>query len=118
MCTLVLECSEAAEESVYERTPVKQVFQRTERCRGMGRESVRRWCSRGEVCPVRRNQRFATIGQDQNQMQSTFAMGGCENVERSAVKRMASTDNRDFLREVSMMGSVSWFPLIGLSTTN
>ncbi|MGB2887191.1 MAG: reverse transcriptase domain-containing protein [Candidatus Acidiferrales bacterium] len=105
--TLVVKCSEAAEESVYDRTAVKQIFQGTERCRGMGGESVRRWGRRGEVRPVRRNQRFAAIGQDQNQMQSTFAMRGCENVERSALKRMASTDNPDFLGKVLMMGSVA-----------
>jgi hypothetical protein len=33
-----------------------------------------------------------------------------EKVEGSAFERMASTDNGDLLREVLMMGSVSWLP--------
>ena len=54
------------------------------------------------------NQRLTAIGQDQNEMQATFTMRHPDNVEGPAFERMANTDNGDLLREVLMMGSVSW----------
>ena len=107
---LALKYSEATKESVHDGTRVKQVFQRGEGCRSMRREGARRLCSRGKICPVHRDQRFTAIGQDQNEMQSTFAMHRPKNVERPAFERMASTDNGNSLGKVLMMGSVSWLP--------
>lgn len=104
---LTLQYSEAAEESVYDGTRVKQVFHRGEGCRSRRRDSARRLCSRGKICPVHRDQRFTAIGQDQNEMQSTFAMNRSKNVERPAFEWMASPDNGDSLGKVLMMGSVS-----------
>jgi hypothetical protein len=101
-----LQCSEAAEESVYDGTRVKQVFQRAESCGRLCRATLLRLCSRGKICPVRRDQRFTAIGQDQNEMQSTFTMYGPKDIERPAFERMASTDDGDSLRKVLMMGSV------------
>jgi hypothetical protein len=74
-------------------------------------------CHRDKVRPVRRDQRFTSIGQDQNEMQSTFAMRRPKDVERPAFERMASPDNGDSLGKVLMMGSVSWFRSTP-STTN
>ena len=104
MSILAGDGSEAAEESIDDRACVKQLFQRAERCRGRCRE---RLCRRDEIGPIRRNQRFTAIGQDQNEKQTTFPMHGPENVERSAFEGMTSADNGDLLGEVLMMGSVS-----------
>ncbi len=62
--------------------------------------------------PVHRDQRFTAIGQNQNELQSTFAMNRSKNVQRPALERMASTDNGHSLRKVLMMGSVLWLPSI------
>jgi hypothetical protein len=85
---------------------VKQVFQRAEGCGRLCRANLLRLCSRGKVCPVHRDQRFTAIGQDQNEMPSTFAMNRCKNVERPAFEWMASPDDGHSLRKVLMMGSV------------
>jgi len=107
-----LQCSEAAEESVYEGTRVKQVFQRAEGCGSLCRANLLRLSKRGKIRPVHRDQRFTAIGQDQNEMQSTLAMNRSKNVERPAFEWMASTDDGNSLRKVLMMGSVSCLPLI------
>src|SRR5215831_18533961 len=106
--TVLTDCwSEAAEESIYHGSCMKQVWERAEcgcRCRG----ELRR---HGQICPIGRDQRLTAIGQDQNEMQSTLAMRPLHNVQGSALERMASTDNGDLLGKVLMMGSVSWLPL-------
>ena len=115
---LALKCSEAAEESVYDGTRVEHVFQSAEGCGSLCRANLPRLCRRGKICRVHRDLRFTAIGQDQNEMQSTFAMNRSQNVERPAFEWMASTDDGDSLRKVLMMGSVSWLPSTGSSTTN
>jgi len=104
---LALQCSEAAEESVYDGTRVKQVFQRAEGCGRLCRANLLRLCRRGKICPFHRDQRLTAIGQDQDEMQSTFTMYGPKDVERPAFERMPSTDDGNSLRKVLMMGSVS-----------
>jgi len=64
-------------------------------------------CGRSQVGPISRNQRFAAIGQDQDEKETTFAVHRPENVERAAFERMANTDNSDRLGKMLMMGSVS-----------
>jgi hypothetical protein len=100
--------SEAVEESIYDGPCVKQVFERAERGCGRGRAGLGR---PSQIGPIGRDQRLAAIGQDQNEMQSTLTMRHPENVEGYTLERMASADNRDLLRQVLMMGSVSWLPL-------
>ena len=112
-----MQCNEAAEESVYEGTRVKQVFQSAEGCGSLCRANLLRLSRRGKICPVHRDQRFTAIGQDQNEMQSTSAMNRSKNVERPAFERMASTDDGNSLRKVLLMGSVSWLPWIESITT-
>ena len=95
---------------------MKQVFQRAERC-GLRREdSVRRLCGGGKVCPVGRDVCFTAVGQDQNEMQPTFAMCRSKNGERFTFKWMVRTNNGDSLGQVLVMGSVSWFPSIVFPT--
>ena len=106
--------SEAAEESVYHGAGVEQVFARA-KSRRNSREGL---CSGGEVSPFGRDQRFTAVRQNEPEKPSTFPMHRPKNVKRSAFERMAGTDNSDPLGKVLMMGSVSWFPSTGLTTTN
>jgi len=64
---LAFRYSEAAEESVYDGTCMKQVFERAERC-GMRRERVLRR-SGCKIRPLRRDERFTPVGQDQDELQ-------------------------------------------------
>jgi hypothetical protein len=96
--------SETAKKSIDDRACVKQVFERAEcGCGGC----TDGWSGRGQVGPIGRNQRFAAIGQNENEKEPTFAMHGPENVERSAFERMARANNGDLFGEVLRTGSVS-----------
>ena len=83
---------------------MQQVFQRAESCRGWRTDGL---CRRRQVGPIRRNQRFTAIGQDQDEKESTFPMHRSENTERLAFERMLRSDNGDLFGKVLMMGSVS-----------
>src|SRR5439155_2297086 len=65
---------EATEESIYDSPCVKQVFQRAKGCSARCEDSWLRLCPGGEVCPLRRDQRFTAIRQDQNKNRSIFAL--------------------------------------------
>jgi hypothetical protein len=91
---------------------VQQVFQRAECCRGWRTDGL---CGRGQVGPIRGNQRFTTIGQDQDEKEPTFPMHRPENVERLAFERMPRSDNVDLFGKVLMMGSVSYVPSTAFS---
>jgi len=99
--------SEAAEESVYQGTGAEQVFERAEAGRRRCRDGL---CRGGQIGPFGRDQRFAAVGQNQHEKESTFAMHRSKNAERLAFKRMPGTDDADSFGKVLMMGSVSWFP--------
>ncbi len=99
--------SEAAEESVDHGAGVKQVFERAQGHRRRCREGL---CRQGQIGPRGRDQRFTAVRQDEEEQRLTFAMQGPQNAERLAFERMASTDNRDSLGKVLMMGSVSYVP--------
>ena len=62
---------------------------------------------RDEICPVRGDQRLAAIGSDQDEIQHPFAIYRVENLKQSSLKRMTRTNDRDSLRKVLTMGSVS-----------
>ena len=102
----------AVEESVGDGTCVKQVLYGSQRCCGMQRENLTRLSYRCKVCPVGGDHRLTAIGQDQDEIQWSVAMYCPQNLERSCFKRMATSDNRDPLGKVLMMGSVSWLPSI------
>jgi len=104
------EC-DAVEESIDDRSCVKQILKRAE---GGRRRCCERVCGRDEIGPIGRNQRLTAIRQDQNKQEPTFPMQSPEHVERLAFEGMTSTDDDDLLGEVLMMGSVSWV----LSTTS
>ena len=93
---------------------MKQVLERAQRSRRCRAELYRQ----GQIGPIGRDQRLTAIGQDQNEMQSTLTMCPLENVQGSAIERMASTDNGDLLGKVLLMGSVSWLPLTPFHTAN
>jgi len=104
------EC-DAVEESIDDRSCVKQILKRAE---GGRRRCCERVCGRDEIGPIGRNQRLTAIRQGQNKQEPTFPMQSPEHVERLAFEGMTSTDDDDLLGEVLMMGSVSWV----LSTTS
>jgi len=107
--------SEAAEESIDDRSYVKQILRRTEGGRRRCRE---RLCGRDEIGPFGRNQRLTAIRQDQNKQEPTFPMQSPKYIERLAFEGMTRTDDDDLLGEVLMMGSVSWVPSIRFRTTD
>jgi hypothetical protein len=71
--------SEAAEESIYDGTCMKQVFQRAKHC-GLIRSDSRLYGGR-KVRPVGRDERFSAVRQDQNEMQSAVPMDSPKNSE-------------------------------------
>jgi len=98
---------EAVEESIDDRSCVKQMLKRAE---GGRRRCGERVCRRDEIGPIGRNQRLTAVRQDQNKQPPTFPMHRPEHVERLTFERMSSTDDDDLLGEVLMTGSVSWVP--------
>jgi len=70
-------------------------------------QSLSRPRDKGIICPVSRDQRLTAIGQDQDEIQSPFAMHRSKKLKRPSLKRMTRADDRDSLGKVLMMGSVS-----------
>jgi hypothetical protein len=101
---------EAVEESVGDGTCVKQVLYGAQRGFGLHRESLSRLSHTEQICPVRGDQRLTAIRQNQDEIRLPLAMRRPKNLKRFSLKGMASADDRDSLRKVLMMGSVSWFP--------
>ena len=98
---------EATEESIYDSPCVKQVFQRAKGGSARREDGWLSLCPGGEVCPLRRHQRFTAIGQGQNKNRSIFALHRGPNSEGLPFKGMTNADDSDFFGEVLMMGSVS-----------
>jgi hypothetical protein len=84
---------------------MKQVFQRAE-CYNVTDNGSRvgRRCT---ISPVRRDHRFAAIGQDQNKIAPPLATHRCPNGKGLALKGMTNAGYSDSLGKVLMMGSVS-----------
>jgi len=110
--------SEAAEESIYDGACVKQVFQGAQRGDLFCRDATRRLHGGRNLGPIGRNERFTSVGQDQQEIQPTVPMGGLKNSERFTFEWMTPANNLDFLGKVLMMGSVSWCPSIEFRMTN
>ena len=81
ICLFALRLSEAAEESIYNRTGVKQSFQRVKRCGLFRSDSTKRLHGGRNVGPVGRDERFTAVGQNQKEIQSTVPMDGPKNSE-------------------------------------
>ena len=115
---LALRCSEAAEESVNDGACVKQILQRAESSRVCA-EKVSE-----AVLPRHKSvQSAGIIDLLPSGRIRTRSIGPCDvsirrTFERPTFKWMASADNCDSLGKVLMMGSVSWLPSIGSTTTN
>jgi hypothetical protein len=91
---------------------VKQVFDGTQHGSRLDRKSLSALTYCGIICPLRRDHGLTAVRQNQDQIQSAVAMDLAENIERSRFKWMMSANNRDPLKKVLMMGSVSPFPSI------
>ena len=73
--------SEAAEESIYDGSCVKQVFLRAKRCGLIRSDANVRLRGGRNVRPVGRDERLTAVGQDQKEMQSAVPMDGPKNGE-------------------------------------
>lgn len=71
--------SKAAEESIDNYAYVKQVFQRAQRGSLIRSDGTKRLPGGYNVRPVRRDERFTAVGQDQKEMQSAVPMDGPKN---------------------------------------
>jgi hypothetical protein len=71
-----------------------------------------RWRGSGEICPVRGDQRRASVRQNQNEKQAFLPDGVPENLERLSFKRMMTASDCYTPRVVPEVGSLRWFPLI------
>ena len=98
----------ALQESLYQAAETKQVFERAgdlwllwKICRGL------------EICPRGRNQRLASVRQNQNEIQAFLPDGVPENFKRLSCKRMMAASDRYTLRIVPEVGSLRWFPSTG-----
>lgn len=79
--------------------------------------SNRRARRRFEIGPFRGDERSASIGQDQDQMQSILPMHRSQHRQGFTFKGMVLTKDGDSLGQVLVMGSVSLLPSTP-STTN
>lgn len=102
----------AVEESVDDGACMKQVLDGTQRRSRLNRKSVPRRSYSAIIGPLCWDHGLAAVGQNQHQIQAALTMDPTENLERSRFKGMVTADNRDPLRKVMMMGSVSWLTSI------
>jgi hypothetical protein len=99
-------CCGALQNSICQKAELKQVLQRAD-------ELVIVFSRRrgsGEICPVRRNQRLASVRQNQNEIQAFLPDGVPENFQRLSLKGMMAASYRYTLRVVPEVGSLRWFP--------
>jgi len=95
-------------ESVYDSAAAEQVLHR----RHIG--AMRRRCAftSVKIRPFRRHQRLASVGKNQNQVQSLVTLPVAKNGERLTFKWVMLPSYRDVFGKVLEMGSVSCFPSI------
>ena len=69
-----------------------------------------------EVGPPRRDQRFAAVWENEEELQAVGHAGLPEDLQRSSFEWVMEASNGDPFRELPMMGSLSWFPSITFRT--
>ena len=65
-----------------------------------------------KVCPVSRDQGLTSVGQNEHELQAVGHARMPENLQRLPFKWVVRTSDGHPFREVLMVGSVWWFPLI------
>jgi hypothetical protein len=101
-----------AQKSIDEAAKVQQVVQRTDEFRSL-------WHGVGgvvEVGPVGGNQRFATVGQDEHELQAGRHVRLAQDLQRLSLEWVMRARDGDAFRKVLMMGSVWCLPSTGLIT--
>ena len=63
-----------------------------------------------EICPISGNQRAASVGEDENQMQSSFTMRVDKDCQRLPFEWMVLPSDYDVLGKVVEVGSLSCLP--------
>jgi hypothetical protein len=63
-----------------------------------------------EVGPIRGDQRFASVRENDNELQACRHARLSEDLQRLSLERMMRTRDGHASGEVLMMGSLSWFP--------
>jgi hypothetical protein len=96
----------AAQERIGKTAKTQEVIQRADKLRALQRAGRIL-----EVGPIGGDQRFASIRQNENELQSTGHACLSEDLQRLSLEGVMWTSNGHSFREVLMMGSVWWFPL-------
>lgn len=65
-----------------------------------------------EVGPAGRDQRFAAVRENDEELQAVGHASLSQNLQRLSFEGVMRAGDDHSLREVLMMGSVSWFPSI------
>jgi hypothetical protein len=104
---LRLRCCGALQKRIGQKTELKQVLQRADELIIM----FPRRRGSGEICPVCRKQRLASVRQNQNEEQTFLPDGVPEYFQRLSFKRMMAASDRYTLRIVPEVGSLRRFPL-------
>jgi hypothetical protein len=95
----------AAQERIGQTAKTQEVIQRADELRALRRRRI------FEVGPIGGDQRFASIRQNENELQSIGHACLSEDLQRLSFERVMRPDDGHSFREVLMMGSVWWFPL-------
>jgi hypothetical protein len=94
----------AALERIGQIAKTQEVIQRADELRALRRRRI------FEVSPIGGDQRFASIRQNENELQSIGHVRVPQYLQRLSLERMMRTGNRDSLWKVPEVGSVWWFP--------
>jgi len=103
----------AAQERIGKTAKTQEVIQRADKLR-----ALRRAGRIFEVGPIGGDQRFASIRQNEKELQSIGHACLSEDLQRLSLEGVMRTSNGHSFREVLMMGSVWWFPSIPFHTPN
>ncbi len=114
----VIEACESAEEGIDDSARVQEVPQGGQRARPRrGTTGLRGRCRiawlQVKVGPIRRDKGSCSVGQDENQVDATGAVGKTHDIERLARQRVALADDADMRWKILDVGSVSYLPSTG-----
>jgi len=103
----------ATQESIDQTAKTQEVIEGGQKLRSL-------WCAGRmfEVGPIRGDQRFATVRQNENELQSGWHACLSEDLQRLSLERVMRTRDGYAFGQVLMMGSVSCVPSIESITTN
>jgi hypothetical protein len=98
---------DSAEESVDDDTGAQQVLDRPEGCFAVDLGLVG---AAGDIRPLGGDERSTSVGQNQNQVETTVTMSPVKDLQASTVEGMPLAHDGDRPRKVFGMGSLSYGP--------